>query len=47
MCFMKEGYIRHLKLYPCELRFKKTIAVEKTGYTTERMVEVLPPLHVK
>ena len=45
MCFMKEGYIRHLKLYPCERVNKRDVV--KTGYTTERMVEVLPPLHVK
>jgi len=44
-CFMKEGYIRHLKLYPCERVNKRDVV--KTGYTTERMVEVLPPLHVK
>ena len=31
MCFMKEGYIRHLKLYPCELRFKKTSGRRKNG----------------
>jgi len=30
-CFMKEGYIRHLKLYPSELRFKKTIGRRKNG----------------
>ena len=31
MCFMKEGYIRHLKLYPCELRLKKTSGRRKNG----------------
>jgi len=31
MCFMKEGYIRHLKLYPCERVNKRDVV--KTGYT--------------